>query len=351
MRTFSLHELGWQPFFERQVGEPARDGQLVARVSAHHGGRVTLLGEDGEFSVPTSLLNSTSADDSVAVGDWFLLYREGHRAIKRLERKTQLSRKAAGEQIKPQVIVANVDTVFIVTSCNQEFNLSRIERYLALILESGAVPVVVLTKADLCDDPAEPRKQTERLHPGLIVEVLDARDREQTAVLNDWCVRGKTIALLGSSGVGKSTLANAMGGYTFKTAPIRSDDDKGRHTTTARSMHRLEAGGWLIDNPGMRELQLADCEQGVTDLFQDVLHLAAACQFRNCSHQGDVGCAVEAAVADGSLSQRRLSNYLKLQSEQARNTASLAERREKDRKTGRLYKRIIADKRQRHDLP
>jgi ribosome biogenesis GTPase len=362
MNTSPLRQFGWQPFFDRQVSAEDPSQHLVARVCAHHGSHVLFLSESGELSVPAAIVESATVENSdesaatdnaasnIAVGDWFLLSPTDHRAVRRLTRKTVLHRKAAGETTKPQLIAANVDTVFIVSSCNQEFNLSRIERYLALILEAGATPVVVLTKADLCADAAELRQQVERLRPGLIVETLDARDAAQATTLEAWCGIGQTIALLGSSGVGKSTLANALGGHHLATNQIRVDDDKGRHTTTARSMHRLNAGGQLIDNPGMRELQLPACEQGVADLFQDVIQLAEHCQFRNCSHRGDTGCAVHAAVDAGQLEQRRLTNYLKLLSEQARNSTSLAERRERDRKTGKLYKRIIADKRKRRDV-
>ena len=350
MTQYELRELGWQPHFDQQVEVDELDDCIASRVCAHHGSHVLFLTSTGEISVPTSLVE-IGVDDglgkTLAIGDWLLLDASDHRALRRLERKTVLARRAAGDMAKPQLIAANVDTVFIVSSCNQDFNPSRLERYLALVLESESVPVVVLTKSDLHDDPVSLRQIAESLHPGLIVETIDARDAEQASTLNDWCGVGKTVAMLGSSGVGKSTLANAMCGLWIKTSSIREDDAKGRHTTTARSMHRLAAGGWLIDNPGMRELQLADCEQGVADLFDDVLTIAEQCRYRNCSHQGDVGCALEAAVETGELEQRRLTNYLKLQSEQARNSASLAERREKDRKLGKFYKSVISEKQKR----
>lgn len=350
MSSITRRELGWQPFFEQQLTLEESDCLSVGRVGSHRGGQVLVLTESRELLIPSSLMEIRGDDDdqdasTIAVGDWFLLDPDrDHRPVRRLDRKTSLYRKAAGETVRPQLMAANIDTVFVVSSCNQDFNLSRLERYLALILEADAMPVVVLTKADLCDDPAQLRQQTESLHAGLIVETVDARDRQQAEVLEMWCGVGKTIAMLGSSGVGKSTLANTLCGLDIQTSGIREEDAKGRHTTTARSMHRLGAGGWLIDNPGMRELQLPACEQGIANLFEDVLQLAQHCRFRNCQHRGDAGCALEAAVQAGDLDQRRLASYLKLQSEQARNSASLAERRERERKTGRMYKRIIADK-------
>ena len=355
--NFTLTELGWQPFFARQVSGRSLEGCLPARVCAHHGGQVLMLTENGEISVPTSIIeiqevgrDRTKLVSDIAVGDWYLIDSQQHRSIEKLERKTFLCRKAAGETVKPQPIAANVDTAFIVSSCNQEFNLSRIERYLALVLESGCDPVVVLTKADLCDDPHSLAQQVRRLHRDVVVETLDARDASQAAILEHWCQTGRTVVLLGSSGVGKSTLAVAMSGQEILTQSVRPEDDKGRHTTTARSFHRLTAGGWLIDNPGMRELQLPACEQGVADLFEDLLAFAKQCRYRNCSHRGDSGCAVEAAVEDGLLERRRLNNYLKLQSEQRRNSATLAERRERDKSNGRMYKRIIGDKRNMRNL-
>ena len=196
MNPEKLRPIGWKPFFQQQVTFEEMAGGVAARVSAHHGSHVLLLGEDGEFSVPVQLVESRTSPGDLAVGDWLLLEPETHRAIRRLKRTTLLSRKAAGEEVKPQPVAANIDTMFIVSSCNQDFNPSRLERYLALALESGAVPVVVLTKADLCDSPTEFRQQAERLHAGLLVETLDARNGKQVAVLTCWCGPGQSVALL-----------------------------------------------------------------------------------------------------------------------------------------------------------
>lgn len=341
-----LRPLGWKPFFQQQLQPDEGQRLMVARVSAHHGGQVLLLSEDGEFPIPVQL---AEADGEVAVGDWLLLEPPHHRTIRRLERQTLLERKAAGEEVRPQLIAANIDTMFIVSSCNLDFNLSRLERYLALTLQSGATPVVVLTKADLCTNPVDFRKQAEQLHPGLLVETLDARNPTDVEVLSEWCRTGQSVALIGSSGVGKSTLAVALGAGHILTGGIREHDAKGRHTTTARSLHQLPNGGMLVDNPGMRELQLPECEDGITELFDDVLSIAVRCRFADCGHQGDVGCAITAAIEEGALDQRRFDSFMKLQAEQAWNARSLAERRERDRKTGQMYKSVMAEKKNRRD--
>ena len=346
-----LRELGWQPFFDEQVDFEELNSLLAVRVFAHFGSRLLVASTEEEYSIPyplvTARMEQGCGDEPVAVGDWFLVTQQDQHVVKRLTRKTVLARKAAGDTVKPQLIASNIDTVFIVSSCNHDFNPSRLERYLALVLESEATPVVVLTKSDLHDDPHSLSQIAAALHPGLVVETINALDPEQASVLEYWCRKGQTIAMLGSSGVGKSTLANTLCGKSIKTQGSREDDSKGRHTTTARYMHPLAAGGWLIDTPGMRELQLADCEDGVNQVFEDLVLLADQCQFRNCSHQGDHGCALESAVESGELDARRLTNYLKLLSEQARNSASLAERRERERKTGKMYKRILSEKQKR----
>jgi ribosome biogenesis GTPase len=342
----NLRVIGWKPFFEQQLSLDHSRASIVARVSAHHGSQIIMLGAQGEFSIPAQLAGSI---DEIAVGDWLVLDAADHRASERLQRQTLLARKASGEEVKSQVIAANIDTIFIVSSCNEDFNLSRIERYLALTLQSGATPVVVLTKADLTATPADLRRQVEELHTGLLVETLDARNPKETEVLKTWCGAGQTVALLGSSGVGKTTLAGALGVGGLVTGEIREQDGKGRHTTTARSLHLLPGGGVLVDNPGMRELQLPACEQGVTDLFDDVIRIAELCRFKNCSHEDDAGCAVTAAVDSGELDQRRFSSFKKLLAEQAHNSRSLADRRDRERKTGKMYKSIISHKRRRRD--
>jgi ribosome biogenesis GTPase len=342
MDHHQLRAFGWKPFFEQQVSPELLETAGVARVSAHFGSQILLLGEAGEFRVPVQLAESAG---EIAVGDWLVLNAEDHRAIQRLERQTLLFRKASGEEVKPQVIAANLDTIFIVCSCNEDFNLSRIERYLALTVQAGATPVVALTKADLCSDAAALRRQVEQVQAGLLVETLDARQSDQAEVLKTWCGPGQTVALLGSSGVGKSTLANSLGTGNLAIGEIREKDGKGRHTTTSRSLHLLPSGGVLVDNPGIRELQLPACEDGLLDVFEDVVQIAVGCRFSNCNHDGDAGCAVTAAIESGELDQRRFANFQKLNAEQAHNSRTLAERRERDRKMGRFYKSIIKNKR------
>jgi len=346
MNLEKLLAIGWKPFFQQQVTSTESSETMIARVSAHYGSQVLVLGESGELRIPTQLAESAG---EIAVGDWLVLNAEDHRVVQRLERQSLLYRKAAGAEVKPQVIAANIDTIFIVSSCTEDFNLSRMERYLALTLQAAATPVVVLTKADLCENPADLRRQTERLCAGLLVETLDARRPEQVEVLRTWCGPGQSVALLGSSGVGKSTLASALGVADLAVGEIRAKDGKGRHTTTARSLHPLQGGGVLVDNPGIRELQLPACETGVADVFDDITRLADSCRFSDCQHDGDAGCAIVAAVNSGELDQRRYANFLKLHAEQAHNSRSLAERRQRDRTMGRMYKSIIADKHRRRE--
>jgi ribosome biogenesis GTPase / thiamine phosphate phosphatase len=342
MDNHQLRAIGWKPYFEQQVAPEVLGTVIVARVSAHYGSQVLLLGAAGEFRIPVQLAESAG---DIAVGDWLLLAAADYRAVQRLERQTLLYRKASGEEVKPQVIAANVDTIFIVTSCNEDFNLSRIERYLALILQAGATPVVVLTKVDLCSDPAALRRQVEQVHAGLLVETLDARQSDQAEALTAWCGPGQTVALLGSSGVGKSTLANSLGAGSLATAKIREQDGKGRHTTTARSLHLLPGGGVLVDNPGIRELQLPACEDGLLDVFEDVVRIAVGCRFSNCRHDAAAGCAVLAAIESGDLDQRRFTSFQKLSAEQAHNSRTLAERRKRDQTMGRFFKSVLKNKR------
>lgn len=330
---YSLSQLGWSPFFQQQISLDEWEHFIPARVTANHRSEIELVTESGKHRL--SLLPSMPA---LAVGDWILLDSE-MRFQRMLERASLFSRKAAGSKVASQLIAANVDTVFVVCSLNNNFSLNRIERYLALVKDAGVEPLVVLTKADLVSDPQQYVRQVQAFDSMLMVEAVNALDPDNREVLMPWCRAGKTVALLGSSGVGKSTLVNMlMGVESAQTGGIRADDDKGRHTTTACSMHFMSSGGNLLDTPGMRELQLADCEQGVEQTFAEIGELAERCRYADCQHRSEPGCALRAAINAGQLDERRLDSYLKLMREQAFNSASLAEKRERDRNLGRFYR-------------
>jgi ribosome biogenesis GTPase len=261
-----------------------------------------------------------------------------------LERTSLIQRKAAGEETAVQLMAANVDILLIVSSCNADFNLSRLERYLALAFESGVLPIVVLTKIDLCESPDDYREELTGLHRNLNVELVNALDSSTLSGIKAYCESGTTLAMVGSSGVGKSSIANALGVTDQATAPIREQDAKGRHTTTVRSLHAIVNECVLIDMPGMREIQLAGCESGVEELFDD-LQGFGDCRFQDCSHTSEPGCALLAAVEKGEIGQRRLDSYHKLMREQEHNSESIAQRHERMRKLGKLYKSVQSEKR------
>ncbi|MFW7526436.1 ribosome small subunit-dependent GTPase A [Vibrio ostreicida] len=321
-QPLSLQQLGWQPVFQQQLTLDDYEHSMITRVIAHHRSGYTLASEEGEISLPIH-----HSQPAMTVGDWVLLNPE--RQFNRLlERQSLFSRKAAGSKVSEQLIAANINTAFIVVSLNHDFNLSRIERYLALANEAGVDPVIVLSKKDLCDDVSVKIEQVQQLDPMLRVEAVNSLDTASAHALIDWCKLGQTVAFIGSSGVGKSTLVNALlGQIEQETGDIREDDSKGRHTTTSRSLHRIENGGLLLDTPGMRELQLADCAHGVSETFADIEALALRCRFSDCQHQSEPGCQILAALERGELTQRRLDNYHKLLREQAHNSRTLAEQR------------------------
>ena len=340
--TITLNQLGWQPFFQQQLTLEDYEQAKIARVLAHHRNGYVLQTENG--SVTLDIHHSLPV---MTVGDWILIDNDNG-FIRLLERVSLFSRKAAGAKVAEQYIAANVDTLFIVCSLNLDFNLSRIERYLAIAREANVEPVVILTKADLCDGVDDKRMQVQSLDPMLMVEVLNALDPSSYEALESWCRAGKTIAFMGSSGVGKSTLVNTlMANEVQQTGSIREDDSKGRHTTTSRSLHFMPSGAVLIDTPGMRELQLADCESGVNETFADIEALSRQCRFSDCLHQSEPGCAVQQALEAGEIDYRRVQNYYKLLAEQARNTASLSERRDKDKQLGKMYRTVQSHSRQR----
>jgi ribosome biogenesis GTPase len=338
----TMVQLGWRPFFQQQLGLEEWEYPML-RVIAQHRNRLELLGEAGELG-----LDLRPGMPAITVGDWLLLTPAGCFG-QLLERQSLFRRKAAGSKVTEQLIAANVDTLFIVTSLNEDFNLNRIERYLSLANEAGAEPVVILSKADLCDDPESLRRQVQALDPLLLVETMNCRNADEIHKLTPWCGTGQTVALMGSSGVGKSTLVNTLLGKRVQlTGSVREDDSKGRHVTTGRSLHLMPHGGLLLDTPGMRELQIVDCDDGVMATFADISSLAQKCRFGDCRHETEPGCAVQDAIGRGELQERRLSSYQKLQREQAFNSATMAEKRARDKIFGKMVKAHLAEKKRRN---
>lgn len=317
--TASLASLGWTDFFGDQL--EADEADLVpTRIASVHRDRLAGLSLSGPVDL-TLPANANTGD--YAVGDWVLVEPHTHLLRRRLTRKTVLERRTQGGRV-PQLAAANVDTLFIVTSCNADFNIARLERYLALANEAGTTPVILLTKADTADDAEAYQGQAAALQRGLAVVVLNPRVADAAAALAPWCGAGQTVALVGSSGVGKSTLVNTLAGSAQQspqqTAGIREHDAKGRHTTTARSLHPIAGGGWVIDTPGMRTLHVSDVASGIDTLFAEITELAPLCKFRDCTHVHEPGCAVQAALKAGTLSPERLARWRKLSEENQGNT-------------------------------
>lgn len=340
--TESLATLGWRTHFQVQIDET--DSADVARVMGVHRNRIVVAGVGGNLNIE---LRGRDAGLDLTVGDWIVVDTMTERVVRRLDPFGVFQRRAAGSAANIQRIAANVDTLFVVTSANRDFNIARLERYLAIAHDACAFPVIVITKADTASSIDEFLKQARAISPGIVVEALDARDPEQVVALYPWCSVGQTVALLGSSGVGKSTLVNTLSGATQSTNAARDDDQRGRHTTTQRTMHELPEGGWLIDTPGMRELQLVDVAGSLTEVFADITELAGKCRFQDCKHDTEPGCRVREAIDNDQLDADRLRRFQKLQAENRRNSESIADRRSRDKLLGKSYKDIQAESRHR----
>ena len=318
----TLESLGWDEFFAAQVTAADDPGLFHARVVAEHRGAYRIVGagarEEMWAAVTGRVRRSAGATGLPAVGDWVaarMVPEEGRAAIQHvLPRRSAFTRKAAGQDAA-QVVAANVDVVLVVTSLNSDFNPRRLERYLTLAWNSGAAPVVVLNKADLCADVDAMRAAAERIAIGLPVHAVSARAGSGLDALRAYLGTGRTIVLLGSSGVGKSTLVNVLGGRDVQAVGETLDDDRGVHTTTARQMLFLPDGGMLIDTPGIREVGLVGDEEGLERAFADVRAVMATCRFTDCRHETDPDCAVTAALASGVLPSERWESYRKLQRE------------------------------------
>jgi ribosome biogenesis GTPase len=340
-----LAALGWTPELAQELErlrlERDQPELAPARVATEHPSSYQVIGEAGpaEATLGGRLRHlAESRLDLPAVGDWVAL-GPGQRVEAVLTRKSCFVRKAAHRSSEPQVIASNIDRVFVVTSANGDFNPRRIERYLSAIWESGASPVLVLNKIDLCEDREALLDSLGPARVGLAIACVSARDRHGADELTAQIPPAGTIALVGSSGVGKSTLTNWLLGYeALTTQAILERDERGQHTTTHRQLLPLPGGGALIDTPGMRELGLWHAD--VDAAFTDIRELAAGCRFGDCAHEGEPGCAIAAALARGELDQDRLESYFKLEKEnryvEARHTNAL---RQEHKRFGRVISR------------
>lgn len=311
----NLHDLGWDDGFAAAF-EPYDDECVPARVSAQHRGGYDVLMEAGERRVrPAGRLRhaAASAADLPAVGDWVALRDETIHAV--LPRRSAFSRKAAWAPTEEQVLAANLDTVFVVSGLDGDLNPRRLERYLTLAWESGATPVLVLTKADLCDDVGDAMLTVEPVALGVSAHAVSNLTGAGLEELAPYLRPARTVALLGSSGVGKSTLANRLAGEERQATRELAEDGRGRHTTTSRQLLVLPGGALLVDTPGLRELQLWDADEGIHEAFADLDELAGDCRFNDCAHTHEPGCAVQAAIENGRLPLARLQSYRRLQRE------------------------------------
>ncbi|MSU46592.1 MAG: ribosome small subunit-dependent GTPase A [Lacunisphaera sp.] len=317
----TLAELGWNDFFAPAFAPFAAEGCVPARVTLQLKGFYEVTGESGaKLGECTGrfLHSAVTAAALPAIGDWAAITPQPGDDTRAsihglLPRRTKFSRKAAGEQEIEQVVAANVDTVFLVSALDANYNLHRIERYLAAAWASGAQPVVLLNKADVCADAEARKSEVKAIAPSVPVLILSAMTRRGLKALAPWLQPGSTVALLGSSGVGKSTLINRLVGEARQpTQEVRATDSKGLHTTTQRELLVAPGGALIIDTPGMRELQPWDAGAEVQAAFADVAEIAARCKFRDCAHAIEPGCAVQVALADGSLDPDRWQSYLRM---------------------------------------
>ena len=322
---YDLYDLGWNESLNKEIKQYG-DEYSIGRVAVEYRSLYKIYTENGSVlaSVSGKMINSaTSREDYPAVGDWVILDKnasQNDRTIihRILRRKSKFSRKAAGNSFDEQIIAANIDIAFICMSLNNNFNLRRLERYITMAWDSGSRPIVLLTKADLCDDIENKLEQTSEILFGVDVHCISCVHKSGISEVKNYIKKGITVAFIGSSGVGKSTIINELLGESRQiTQEVSSIGEKGRHTTTNRELLILPEGGVVIDTPGMRELHILDVSESIDTVFKDIEELSMRCKFSDCTHISEPRCAVKEAINDGTLSKKRYESYLKLKKEAA----------------------------------
>lgn len=319
----SLNLLGWNKFFEKQFEQYKTSGFKAGRIITEQKERYIIFTEYGEFQgeISGKLMYSTdSSSDFPKVGDWVVLsiFKEESKVIihEVLKRKNKFTRQSAGQKVDEQVLAANIDTIFIVQSLDQNYNIRRMERYVSMIYEMKAEPVILLNKSDLTDNAQEKLEEVRKIFPGIISFCLSSIYNVGIEYVKEIIQPGNTYMLIGSSGVGKSTIINCLAGYDIlRTNEVRKKDSKGKHTTAYRKMIILENGGLLIDTPGMRGFKLWNAESGFKETFNEIENFAKYCHFADCTHTSEIKCAVIDALKNGKISKERYESYLKLQKE------------------------------------
>jgi len=349
-----LEDIGYSDWFKSRADNEKTSAHEVARIVSVHKDRFTVTkgGEEIFAELSGHLLYSTeSAVDFPTTGDWVYadFYDEDTHAIivDTFPRKTLLKRKTAGKLVDFQLIAANIDVAFIIQSLNDNFNLRRLERYLVMVNESGIKPVILLSKCDLLsrETADEIKEKVEAVAPQTEVITFSNFNQENIDLIISSLQKGASYCLLGSSGVGKTTLLNSiLGNEKFETKSVSKIQNKGRHTTTSRQLVRLDSGAMIIDTPGMRELGNMSVDHGLDETFSEILELSQNCKFTNCSHSNEKGCAILAAIKDGVISEQRYQNYLKMKRESEFNQMSYFEKRKKDKNFGKLIKSTMKNK-------
>ena len=328
LKNLRLKELGWQDFFKEQYEETNLE---IARVVLQRNNLYRIINENGEYDAEVTgkfSFEATTKKDFPVVGDWVLIANQSSleekgtnlfnaRIHKVLKRKSAFIRQSAGIKLEEQVVASNIDFVFLVNALNQDFNIRRIERYLLTAYESGSTPIIILTKRDLCDNPIEKIKQIENITFGKVkIITINNLNGDGLEEVKELIQVGSTIALIGSSGVGKSTLLNTLMGQELqKVSSIREEDSKGKHTTTHRELFMLPNGGLVIDTPGMRELQLYSGSNSIDETFSDIEDLIVQCKFSNCTHKNEPHCKIIEALNNGILDEGRYKSYKKIKKE------------------------------------